>query len=307
MPLLIKKYLPRVIFATILASSLLLVINLVYKSQASSIISPLVDNQPASNSVFLFFDKKKDPKILNNKLAEIIGDKWTGYSIYVKSLNTDFIMGINENNVFEAASINKLPILAAVYYLAQKGSVDLDKIITLQASDIQDYGTGSIRYDPPGSTYTIRELAKLMMKKSDNTAAYILSRYVIGNKQMQEFVDSWKLLQTDMNKNTTSNTDVALLMEKMFRGKMVNQDLTNEMLSFLTNSDFEDRIPALLPKTATVYHKIGNTIGGIHDVGIVVDGKKQYYLGIFTTGISNEVEATQTAGLISKAVYDFLR
>ena len=69
-------------------------------------------------------------------------------------------MGINESVIFTAASVNKVPILAALYEEAQKGNVDFNRVITLQASDIQDYGTGSIRYDPPGTTYSVKTLAQ---------------------------------------------------------------------------------------------------------------------------------------------------
>ncbi len=277
------------------------------KASSDPIVSPIPDTLPKQSTFFSFFYSKKDPDELMQKVKELVGTKWTNYSIYVRDFNSDFVLGINESVLYTGASIHKIPILAALYYLAQKGEVDLDKVITLQESDIQDYGTGSIRYDPVGTTYSIKTLAQLMMTKSDNTAAYLIDNYVIGTDKIQKLISEWGLTQTDMESNKTSNKDMGLLMEKMYKQGIANSPLTQEMLSLLKDSDFEDRIPALLPESTTVYHKIGNGPSNIHDVGIVINGKTQYYIGILTSDIRDVEEATKLASMVSKTVYDYLR
>lgn len=272
---------------------------------SSSVISPLPDNPPQKISSFFF--RKKDPRELERRIIKSIGDTLKNYSILVRDDSSDFSMAISDSEIFTAASVNKLPILAAVYYLAQKGDINLDQVVTLQEEDIQDYGTGSIRYDPPGTTYSVKTLAKLMMKESDNTAAFLLAHYVVGFDKVQELIDSWGLTQTDMVNNKTSNKDMAILLLKMLRGQVANKGLTQEMLGFLTDSKTEDRIPALLPKGVTVYHKTGNGTGFIHDVGIVTDKKTKYYIGILTSDITDEAPAIQKAAEVSRIVYDFLK
>ena len=225
----------------------------------------------------------------------------------VEDYNSDFTLGMNEAVIYTAASVNKVPILAALYYLAQKGEVNLDQTITLQEKDIQDYGTGSIRYDPPGSTYSVKTLTRLMMQKSDNTAAFLLGNYVIGIDKIQAIMQSWVLAQTDMVNNKTSNRDMALLMRKIYEGKVAAPAMTREMLSFLKDSDQEDRLPAQLPKNVTVYHKTGNGIGLIHDTGIVERGKLKYYLGIFTSDIAEEEKTVKLVAKISRVIFDFMQ
>ncbi len=217
-------------------------------------------------------------------------------------------MGINETVMYEAASVNKIPILVALYSKAQEGSINLDKQITIQEKDIQDYGTGVIRYEKPGSAYSIKTLARLMMQKSDNTAGYILSVYFVSTAHVQKMLSGWGLTQTEMvEANQTSNRDVAILLTNLLDGKIVNQALTEELKSFLKDSDFEDRLPPLLPKTATVYHKTGDATAKLHDVGIIEDGKMRYYLGIFTSDITDEAETKQLMAKISKLVFDYLK
>lgn len=268
-----------------------------------TIISPLPE------TIISFFSQKQaKPKDNESLLSEIktmtekVGGSW---AIYVYDLKTNQGFGINESAIFTAASVNKVHILAVLYFLADKGEVDLDQQITLQASDIQDYGTGSIRYDPPGTTYSLKTLARLMMEKSDNTAAFLLGRQVIGFAKIQNLINSWGLTQTDMENNKTSLLDMAKIFTKIYRGEVTTKPLTTEMLGFMDNSDFEDRIPALLPKDIKVYHKTGNEIGNVHDVGIVTLEKSPYLIGVFTADVTDEAQTSQTIAQISKLVFDY--
>ncbi len=275
------------------------------ESYPSQIISPLPDTKSPHVITYLF-GSKKNPDDLKAQLLKLIDAEWNNFSIYVKDLNDDFELDINKSVIYTAASVNKIPILAALYYRVQKGEMDLDKTITLQKDDIQDYGTGSIRYDPPGTVYSIKTLARLMMQKSDNTAANIIANHILSVDMIQSLVAAWGLAQTDIINNKTSNNDMAILMEKIVHEKIANTALTQEMLSLLKDSDFEDRLPKLLPKNANVYHKIGTEIGAVHDVGVILTPKKSIYLGIFTSNIADEEQAADLEARIAKIVYDFL-
>jgi beta-lactamase class A len=299
------KRIPNLVVFFLLISIGIIIYSLRHNN--SRIISPLSDsNRPFLQKLSDVITQKKDPAELSKIIKKSIGNTWNNYSVYIKDLNSDFECGVDESMIYTAASVNKVPILADLYFEAQKGTVNLDKVITLQPEDIQDYGTGTIRYDTPGTTYTVQTLARLMMEKSDNTAAFIIARSVLSMESIQNNIETWGLKQTDLENNKTSNKDMAILFEKIYQEKIANHALTAEMLDFLKNSDFEDRIPALLPKNITVYHKTGNGIGFVHDVGIVKSAKKIYYIGIMTGNINDDVEATKTAALISKEVYDFM-
>ncbi len=271
-----------------------------------TVISPLPSEQSEISFFKRLFTKKGNPDDLRKKIQTAVGDTWRNYSVYVVNHNTGFTVGIGETVIYTAASVNKVPIIAALYYFAQNGEIDLDKTITIQEADIQDYGTGIIRYDKPGSSYSIKTLARLMMQKSDNTAAYILGNHIIGIAKIQALLNSWGLTQTDIVNNKTSNIDMELLFTKIIQGNIANPAMQKELLSFLMESDFENRLPALLPEGTKVYHKIGSEVGLIHDVGYVVTPKTSYYVGIFTSDVTDEVNAEKKIAELSKIVYDFL-
>ena len=240
-------------------------------------------------------------------IKKLTDNKQGTFSVYIYDLNKTNGIGIDETTVFTAASVNKIAILAALYDLASNGKVDLEKIVILQQEDIQDYGSGSIRYDPPGTPYSIKTLARLMMEKSDNTAAHILANIIITPQVIQEKINSWGLTQTDIENNKTSAKDMQILVTKMFDGEVANKTLTPEMLGFMDKSDFDDRIPRYLPKDIKVYHKTGDEVGKIHDVGIVALPSHPYYLGIFTSDMTDEAGTKETLAKISKIVFDYYK
>jgi beta-lactamase class A len=301
-----KRNLP--IIPIFIIVGIVICINLIVaRIRTNKTISPLPDSPQPENPIVRLFTKTKNPDDLRTIVKQLATTEWKNYSVYVKDMNSDFEMGLGEKVIFTGASVNKVPILASLYFQYQKGEVNMDNVITLQQDDIQDYGTGSIRYDPIGSTYTVKTLTRLMIEQSDNTAAFLLAHYVVGLDTIQKLIDSWGMIQTDMVTNRTSNYDMSIVFEKMFHEKIANQANTADMMSIMTHSDFEDRIPALLPKEATVYHKTGNGIGFVHDVGIISTGKRTYYIGILTSDVTNEKATITTMATISKAVFDFMK
>ncbi len=242
---------------------------------------------------------------LKKETERIIADKKGNYGVYFADFATGETFGINEEEMFTAASLNKVPIVAVLYYLENKGKIDLDEQITLQKEDIQDYGTGSLRYQKPGTTYSLKTLAKLALKQSDNTAAYILSQK-IGTPVIQKIINQWGLTQTNMEENQTSPKDMYILFAKIFNNEVTSQDKTKELLGFMRETDIEDRLPAKLPSSATVYHKTGDAVGNLHDVGIITEGNTVFFLGVLTSDIGAEEKATkETIAAIAKKTLDY--
>lgn len=243
---------------------------------------------------------------LKNEIEKITKNKKGFYSVYYKNLNTEISFGIDENQIQTGASVSKLPIIAALYYLDKQKKLKLDDRVTIQKDDVQDYGTGSIRYQKMPQTYSLRNLAKLALQQSDNTAAHVLS-LKIGEENVQKLVDYWGLKQTSMANNKTTVYDMGLLFEKIYKGEIANTANTKELLEFMTDTEFEDRLPKGLPNGTKVYHKTGDGEGFIHDLGIIETEKGAYFLGVMTSDIGEAEEETKsTIAEISKKVYESL-
>ncbi len=245
------------------------------------------------------------PDRIKSDVKKIIQGKPGFYSVYYKNLKTGASFGISQNQIETGASVNKIPIAATLYYLAGRGKINLDEKVTISKDEVQDYGTGSIRYQTLPVTYSLRDLTRLMLNESDNTAAHVLG-VRIGTDVIQNMLNSWKMTQTDMANNKTTTFDEEIVLEKIYKGQIANPSLTKELLGFMTNTEDENRLPKLLPKDATLGHKIGDGDGFANDVGLFQTPKGDvYYLGVMTSDIGDTLNQTNdTIAQISKKIYD---
>jgi len=286
---------PRKLFTLITVSLILLIIgrNLTFLPKVSSIYTKATTY---------------NTDLLKKNIQNLIAKQKGHYSVLFVDLNNpENTLGINENMMLTGASVNKVQIISALYSLANKGIINLDQKITLQKKDIQNYGTGSLRYQKPGEIYSLKTLAQLTLQQSDNTAAHIISNR-LRTQTTQDIMKDLGLTQTNMEDNKTSLSDMATLFQKIYYKKVASPALTKELLGFMKDTEIENRLPQQLPQSAIVYHKTGNGVGFVHDVGIVKDGDNAYFIGVMSADVGeSEKEAQETIATISKQIYDFMK
>lgn len=93
--------------------------------------------------------------------------------VYYKELETQYMFEYNSDKIFPSASTIKVPILLALFNKVLKGEIDLNKRIKIQ-KDYTVSGAGIIYLLDENNTYTLVDLAKLMIVLSDNTATNII-------------------------------------------------------------------------------------------------------------------------------------
>lgn len=254
---------------------------LVYNYLISAWVAPLLFPQQLH---LMQAESQKPPdhsKEIQALLSELNGDFGNApYAISVKNLHTGEVINKNETKLFDAASTSKLVIAAYVYSKAAAGSLSLGTKATIKESDLES-GSGVIK--TAGGTFTYRELVKAMLKHSDNAAANALVR-ILSRAKIHNYGLEIGLKHTNRLKgNESTAEDLRHVAELIYEGKVTTKTLTAELLGNLQNTDFEDRLPVLLPEGANVYHKIGNGIGGeFHDVGVVEYHGITYSIAVLT-------------------------
>ncbi len=206
---------------------------------------------------------------LRSELGRIAEAYPARYGVMVLDPSTGESVTMDADATFLAASLNKLPVLMALYRSAASGEVDLDDEITMQASDVQAYGTGVLYLRPVGYTLTLRECATLLIKESDNTAWKMLDRYLGRDYIRSELYRVGASSTEYWIPNTTTPNDVLLMLEKISDPSYTTPALSAEMLDIMTNTSFEDRLPQPLPEGTRVSHKIGSYGTTFSDAGLV--------------------------------------
>jgi beta-lactamase class A len=189
------------------------------------------------------------------------------YGVYVIRLKTNLSYGLNENKSMTAASLIKLPVILTLYLEAEKGTINLDSKYTLNEAD-KIPGAGSLYYQPAGTVITYAELAHLMANQSDNTA-FGITRRILGDEKIKKTISHLGMNHTSLDKNKTTPYDIGLFFQKLYQGALVSDEAREEILESLTNTAFEDYLPAAIPDEIQVAHKYGAEVHVINDAGIV--------------------------------------
>jgi beta-lactamase class A len=214
---------------------------------------------------------------------------------------------LNADRRFVAASLSKLYALLTLYGAASRGELSLEDDITMRSSDVWAEGTGVLYRYPVGTTMTLRECARFLIKESDNTAEVMLNRY-LGEKEIEAELRRIGARSTSYwIPNTTTPNDILLVLKAIADPSYTSPELSAEMLDIMTGTAFEDRLPRALPDGTRVAHKIGSYESTFSDAGKVfpegTDGADQgYYVVVFSEG-ATEAEARETIQDVSLAAH----
>jgi beta-lactamase class A len=99
--------------------------------------------------------------------------------IYVKHLGTGETAAVRADEMFNSASVIKIPIMVLAYRLAEQGKVKLDSRVEMRKADLRG-GSGVLRYHDVGLQPTVRDLITQMIITSDNTATDMMITQVGG-------------------------------------------------------------------------------------------------------------------------------
>lgn len=222
------------------------------------------------------------------------------YGLYVVDLKTGYSFGVNTAEKFEPASLNKLPVMAAMFAESEKGNINLNEYYSLKDED-KAAGAGSLNGRPSGYEITYRNLLKLMGKQSDNTA-FNITRSFLGDEKIEAMIKKIGMRNTSVSENTTTPADIGVYFEELYNGNIINEESRNELLGYLTDTLYEAWLSEGVPEGVRVAHKYGRETNVVNDAGIVYL-ENPYVIVILSKGVIVS-EADKVFPDISHMVYE---
>ncbi|MFN3551046.1 MAG: serine hydrolase [Endomicrobiia bacterium] len=220
-------------------------------------------------------------------------------AVYIKDLSKDFVIKINSDKLIPSASVVKVPIMAAVYYLVDKGELSLNDSLVYKKKH-RCGGAGIIKRYSYGKRFKVRELVELMITISDNVATHMLMEK-IGIERLNKIFKDLGLKNTDVKRyvmdlysrnkgleNYTTAEDIGILLEKIYKGELISKEVSSNMLSLLMKQKISDRIPKKLPEEVNVAHKTGLMRNVCHDVGIVFTKNGDFVICVLTENMRSK-------------------
>ena len=236
-----------------------------------------------------------------SRLKATLEDMLSGYSgtwsVYVKDLNANEYLSINNIQYF-SASLIKLYCAAAAYDRMAQGELEetesVDSLMSqmISISDNDAFNLMVMRCAPNNSHVTGRGIIQAYIDKEgykDTTITSIL-------------VPTKYRAPSSPGRNLTTVEDCGLLLEKVYKGKCVNPEYSEKFLDLLLNQTHINKIPAGLPAGIKCANKTGDTDEFQHDAAIVYSPATDYIICVMSTNCG---AAIPNIAKISNTVYTY--
>lgn len=251
-----------------------------------------------------------DGKSLEGYLKGIPGK----LAVYCKNLVTGEILDYNGDIPMMAASVIKIPVLIETFRQIQAGMLKKDQLYVLEEGDKLP-SCGCLNKMHAGLNLTVQDLYNLMIILSDNTATNILIRLLGGTEEINGSLAKMGYQTCRVNRllfdseaadkgieNYVSGREIGDMLEKMYRGKMIDRKSSEEMLEIMKSQRLKNKIPFYFQGCVPIAHKTGEDDGITHDVGIIF-GSQPFILCC----MSNETDCTRFNRFIQKLAWSLYR
>lgn len=264
-------------------------------------------------SARIFPDNPNDILMNFVPLRKTLEEKFNGlpagtkYSFYFEYLPSGTSIRIGDDNELVAASLIKVPLVMDLYRAAELGLTDLDKEITITEQDL-DNAYGNLWKEGAGTKVSLRNLAQLALAQSDNTA----SRAIFNHVKYMLKAEEQCLVQLDVDQKLQGGQAVitaksySSILKSLYFASCANKASSNEILSYLAQSNEVNRLTKNLPADVKVAHKNGvyNQEWSESDCGIVYATGRPYTVCVMIGLPENEADAFMAD--VSKDIYKFV-
>lgn len=265
-------------------------------------------------------------KLLVNNIQDLVEESEGTWGIVLEDLDLREKWEMNGDELFYAASVIKVPIMASIFSAVEREELALTDQIILKKEDFVG-GSGVLQHLTPETSLSIQDIIMLMIIQSDNTATNILIDLVGVEKIVQGMKEVGMEKSTFFNKlmmnnpspkgfNKITATDIAKLLKQMATGELVSTDASAEMIAIMKKQQVRDCLPEKLPSPYSEFnngmtawqlaHKTGWIPGTRHDAGIFFVGQRK----LIATVLSKDVDDLLSKRILSEIgaeIYNYLR
>ncbi len=232
-------------------------------------------------------------------------------SFYFRDTNNAHWVGVGQDDSYHPASLFKLPYLMALYKNIEINPQILNE--RLFFSGITHNSDDQIQRLVSGREYTVDELARAMIKQSDNDAKDLLLTK-IDPQFLAEALNDNNVSLHDVSKDLLSPRIYTTFFRTLYNATFLSPAMSQRALGLLSEVDFNEGLVAGTPSTIKIAHKFGQYADledgrvvalELHDCGLVYFPEHPYYLCVMTEGYSREDLGSVIKGVANIAYTEF--
>lgn len=253
--------------------------------------------------------------MLKEKLLKELNMDKMKCSFYIKNLKDGDVYKYNENEKVPSASTIKIPVMAEILRQVKIGKFNLKQRIKVPHSIKVPFSILTLMDDE--DTFSLKDIITLMIIQSDNTAANLLID-LAGMDNVNKFIKSCGLKNTILQRkmmdsaarqkgyeNYTSASDMAVLLEMLYRGELVDEGSSKIMVEIMKNQLDRTMMMLNIPDETAAAHKTGELECLNHDVGIVYHDGFDYIFTMLVWDAESNNLARNEIGRASLIAYKY--
>ncbi|HEY6273177.1 MAG TPA: serine hydrolase [Terriglobales bacterium] len=247
--------------------------------------------------------------VVNQQLDGVLG-------LAVKDLTSGDEFYINADEIMPQASSIKIAVLADLYRQAQQGKLKLTDEYTVRKEDLVSGSDIMLGLTAGTTRLTLRDLATMMVAVSDNSATNVLIDH-LGMDNVNSMLEGLGLHVTRLRRkmmdlkaadegreNVSTPREMMTLLETIYRGKLLNAEMTQDYLRVLSTHK-ESALLQGLPEGAVAANKPGELEAVRNDSGIVLVKNRPYVLCVMTTYLKDEHDGSAAIRKITALTYSY--
>jgi beta-lactamase class A len=266
--------------------------------------------KPATEKQQALWQKLQDEiRSVDNGLDGVMG-------LAIRDLTSGETFFIHGDEIMPQASSIKIAVLANLYLQAQQGKLKFTEEYAVRQEDLVSGSDIMLGLTPGVTRLTLRDLATMMIAVSDNSATNVLIRRV-GMENVNSMLDSMGLHATRLRRqmmdlkaagegreNVSTPREMMTLLETIYRGKLLNKELTADFIKMLSTHK-ESSLLQGLPDDVAAANKPGELEAVRNDSGIVLLKGRPYILCVMTTYLKDEKDGAAAIRKISALTYSY--
>jgi beta-lactamase class A len=273
-------------------------------------IAQCCPEKPAAEKRQLLWQKlQEELRSVDRNLDGVMG-------LAVKDLASDETFFIHGDEIMPQASSIKIAVLAALYQQAQQGKLKLGEEYVVRQEDLVPGSDIMLGLTPGVTRLTLRDLATMMVAVSDNSATNVLIGRV-GLENVNAMLDGLGLHATRLRRkmmdlkaaaegreNLSTPREMMALLETVYRGKLLNKEMTADFLKLLSTHKESSMLQGL-PDDAVAANKPGELEAVRNDSGIVLVKGRPYILCVMTAYLKDEKDGSAAIRRAAALTYSY--
>jgi beta-lactamase class A len=245
--------------------------------------------------------RQKTDKKLQHQIQQLVQGLHGDIGIYVKNLHTGKVAVVNADSLFPTASMVKVPIMIGIVDKLEKGELQYHQQLEYRDSLFYE-GEDILASFKNGEKINLNKVIMLMLTTSDNTASLWLQGLAGTGTRINELLDSIGLVYTRVNSRTpgreenrkqfgwgqTTPREMGMLMEKIYRGEVISQKASEQMIRLLGRNYNDDQAISQIPPYIFVASKNGCVNQSRSEILLVMAPHGPYIFSVLTKNLQDQ-------------------